>query len=529
MKLKLYEISILGGMIGLLPAPLLARGPYAQGSPTSLLQPEAWGCQSAPGTPSGLSSPVQTSTTITLAWAAVSAPGGCAVTYNVYSNGHRVASRLTGTSTIITGLTPATSYPFRVDAADQAGHSAKSASFTVSTRAVNCTTVPAVPTGLAASSPTSSAVNLSWTPVSAPGSCSVFYYVYRNGTLIQTVTTASAAVTGLAGGTTYTFTVAAADAAGISHQCAGLPVTTAPATPCSAAPSVPTGLTSPSQTGSSVNLSWTAVSAPTGCSITYDVYQNGTLKLTESTTSAILNGLSPGTTYAFTVAAADSAGSSAQSAALSVTTPSSTPPTPAQVVAAVQANMTTAKRVSSTPDINNATGADVYVYQVLPGIFAYTSSMDIDDDGSDPNPDPDHQDMTTWQTTDGKALGANHVPYYVLGDSCPTGQSPCDSFFYPEHNISALQFALIFYNGQVIGAVFGDTGPDQNLGEASVESASLLGIPDSGISGGVENGVTYVVFSGSQWVLTGTNATLNGNAQALVSKAMATLATGLGL
>ena len=62
-----------------------------------------------------------------------------------------------------------------------------------------------------------------------------------------------------------------------------------------------------------------------------------------------------------------------------------------------------------------------------------------------------------------------------------------------------------------------------------MESASLLGIPDSGISGGVENGVTYVVFSGSQWVLTGTNATLNGNAQALVSKAMATLATGLGL
>jgi hypothetical protein len=67
------------------------------------------------------------------------------------------------------------------------------------------------------------------------------------------------------------------------------------------------------------------------------------------------------------------------------------------------------------------------------------------------------------------------------------------------------------------------------LGEASVKAASLLGIPDSGTTGGVNNGVTVVIFSGSQWVVNGANAQLNANAQAMVTKALNTLGTSLGL
>jgi Fungal chitosanase of glycosyl hydrolase group 75 len=206
-----------------------------------------------------------------------------------------------------------------------------------------------------------------------------------------------------------------------------------------------------------------------------------------------------------------------------------------QVLAGVKANMTPAKKVNREPHINTQTGQhNVNVYQVATGFFAYTSSMAIDTDGSDPDPDPDHQDQTAWQDDEGHQLGAHHVPYYVLGDICFDHQSPCKWFFYREHNITGLQFALIFFRDKCIGAVFGDTqgppgGDARQLGEASVKSASLLGIPDSGTTGGVNDGVTVVVFSGPEWVVHGTNSTLDANAQGLVQKALNTLGSKLEL
>jgi hypothetical protein len=231
--------------------------------------------------------------------------------------------------------------------------------------------------------------------------------------------------------------------------------------------------------------------------------------------------------------------------------------TAAQVLAGVQSHMTSSVQVNTLPHINTMTRAlNVNVYQVTTGVFAYTSSMAIDDDGSDPDPDPDHQNQTTWQDSSGAQLGAHHVPYYVLGDDCWDNEKkqggnfhPCPHFFYSDWNITGLQFALIFYNGKCIGAVFGDTqGTDvtstssndsRELGEASVESAVLLGIPSSGTTGGVDNGVTVVVFSGPQWVVKGTNqgtgpvgsatGSLNGNAQAMVQQALNQLGNSFGL
>ncbi|WP_344669579.1 carbohydrate-binding protein, partial [Catenulispora yoronensis] len=67
----------------------------------------------------------------------------------------------------------------------------------------------------------------------------------------------------------------------------------------------------------------------------------------------------------------------------------------------------------------------------------------------------------------------------------------------------------------------------RELGEASVKAAQLLGIPSSGTTGGVDNGVTVVMFSGPSWVVNGTNSTLNTNAQALVQKALDTLGAAM--
>ncbi|MER7922879.1 glycoside hydrolase family 75 protein [Streptomyces sp. NPDC096057] len=218
--------------------------------------------------------------------------------------------------------------------------------------------------------------------------------------------------------------------------------------------------------------------------------------------------------------------------------PAATSYTAAQVLAGVQQNSTAANKVNSKPHINTMTRAqNVNVYQVAPGVYSYTSGMAIDTDGSDSDPDPDHQGETTWQDSNGQALGAHHVPFYVLGDDCWDRKSPCPHFYYKERGMSGRQFALMFYNGKVIGSIFGDTqtansqttsdNDSRELGEASVKAAQLLGIPSSGTTGGVDNGVTVVMFSGSKWVVNGTNSNLNTNTQALVQTALDSLGASM--
>ncbi len=92
------------------------------------------------------------------------------------------------------------------------------------------------------------------------------------------------------------------------------------------APSVPTGLTSPSKTSTSVSLSWSASTDNAGGSgvAGYDVFRNGTNVGSPTSTSFTASGLAASTTYSFTVRARDNAGNaSAQSGALSVTTSAS--------------------------------------------------------------------------------------------------------------------------------------------------------------------------------------------------------------
>ncbi|MEV7418195.1 glycoside hydrolase family 18 protein [Streptomyces sp. NPDC089919] len=83
-------------------------------------------------------------------------------------------------------------------------------------------TVPGAPAGLAAGGATASSVNLSWNAVSGAAG----YYVYQGGTRVQTVTGTSAAVTGLAASTTYSFSVSAFNAAGEGPKSAPVSATT---------------------------------------------------------------------------------------------------------------------------------------------------------------------------------------------------------------------------------------------------------------------------------------------------------------
>ncbi|MEJ7646214.1 MAG: fibronectin type III domain-containing protein [Chryseolinea sp.] len=71
---------------------------------------------------------------------------------------------------------------------------------------------PSIPTGLASSNVTATGVTLNWS-ASSDNVAVTGYEIYRNGTLLSTVASTTAPVTGLAASTTYLFKVRAKDAA----------------------------------------------------------------------------------------------------------------------------------------------------------------------------------------------------------------------------------------------------------------------------------------------------------------------------
>ncbi|SDX46322.1 glycosyl hydrolase [Paenibacillus sp. CF384] len=88
------------------------------------------------------------------------------------------------------------------------------------------------------------------------------------------------------------------------------------------APTAPASLTSPSQTQTSINLSWSASTDNVGVT-GYDVYRGSTLAGSTTSTSFSVTGLTAGTAYSFTVKAKDGAGNvSAASNTLNASTAS---------------------------------------------------------------------------------------------------------------------------------------------------------------------------------------------------------------
>lgn len=185
------------------------------------------------------------------------------------------------------------------------------------------TQAPTAPTSLAASSVAQTTLTLGWT-ASTDNVAVTGYDIYKNGTLLTTVTTTSYNVTGLTAATAYTFYVKAKDAAGnVSAASSTLSVTTASATDTQA-PTAPTNLAASNVAQTTLTLGWTASTdnvAVTG----YDIYKNGTLLTTVTTTSYNVTGLTAATAYTFYVKAKDAAGNvSAASTTLSVTTATTT-------------------------------------------------------------------------------------------------------------------------------------------------------------------------------------------------------------
>jgi hypothetical protein len=94
-----------------------------------------------------------------------------------------------------------------------------------------------------------------------------------------------------------------------------------PGPPDTTPPSTPTGLAATATSGTSVALTWNASTDNVGVA-SYTVFRNGSSVGTSPTTSFSDTGVSPSTTYSYTVNAKDAAGNtSGQSTAVTVTTP----------------------------------------------------------------------------------------------------------------------------------------------------------------------------------------------------------------
>jgi len=126
--------------------------------------------------------------------------------------------------------------------------------------------------------------------------------------------------------------------------------------------------------------------------------------------------------------------------------------------------------------------------------FFWKADMDIDCDGvrtshCNESADPWYQDQTSFETSQGRPFQADSTHYFVI-------PLPSSRFSYTANGITPGSVAAVIYNNKVVYAVFADEGPDNIIGEASYATAKALGIDANPATGGVDSGVTYIVFPG---------------------------------
>ncbi len=286
----------------------------------------------APDTPSGLTSTAKTATTITLSWAESSDNvGGSGISgYMVYRNGSQVGAESPVTTYTDSSLSPETEYTYTIKAKDKAGNiSAASTPVTVITSPAPSTNKVTVYYKLGYSTP---------------------YIHYRpaggNWTAVPGVAMANAEISGYAKSTIDIGTAAQLEACfnngsgqwdsnngknylfnpGTWTYSAGVITPGAPSNGSTdtTPPAVPANLAVTGKTATTATISWTESTDNSGGSGLqgYEVYQNGSLiNANVSAVTYTFNGLTPSTSYSFTVLAKDKAGNkSSQSTPLAVTT-----------------------------------------------------------------------------------------------------------------------------------------------------------------------------------------------------------------
>lgn len=275
----------------------------------------------APSAVTGLTAGTATTTTVPLSWTAATDNVGVAG-YEYSTNGTTYTSTgSTGTSYTVTGLTAGTAYTLYVRAFDAAGNRGTAASVAKTTAASADTTAPSAVTGLAAGTPTSSTIPLTWTAATDNVAVTGYEYTTNGTTWVSTGSTATSyTVTGLTASTAYTVQVRAFDAAGNKGASASVTATTAAAADTTA-PTAPTNLAGTAGT-TTMDLSWTASTDAVGVTGYRVSKDNGATWITSAVTGTTyqVTGLTASTSYTFAVAARDADGNWSTNATLTKST-----------------------------------------------------------------------------------------------------------------------------------------------------------------------------------------------------------------
>ena len=313
---------------------------------------------SVPGTPTVVGS---SDSRLDLSWGAASDNVGVAGYRLERCQGSGCSSfvqiaALAGTATTYsdTGLTPATTYGYRVRAVDAAGNLGPYSATGIGVTPAD-TTPPGAPASLTATAAGTSQVNVAWSAASddvgvagyrverCTGSgCSSFAEIVALGPGASVYSDI-----GLAAGSTYGYRVRAVDAAGNlgSYSAVATATTQAPDTQ---PPTVPGGVSAVGSGTSQVTLSWTASTDNVGVS-GYPIERcQGSgcsnfavvASAAAGSTSFVDSGLSTATSYSYRISAVDAAGNSSGPSAVTTATTLSTPPRPV-VPAFVQGNFAT--------------------------------------------------------------------------------------------------------------------------------------------------------------------------------------------
>jgi hypothetical protein len=271
-----------------------------------------------------------TETSATISWS-TNEPSNSFVDFGIvagppYSTTQSDAASVTSHGIILNGLTPNTTYHFRVRSADAAGNESFTSDAIFTT---NDQSAPII-SGVAATSVTTTSAVIVWTTNEGADSRVDIGTTPAYGTVLTDpapVTSHSIPVTGLTPNTTYHFKVRSVDGAGNVADSADFTFTTA--TP---APPILSAISVVSITTTSATVQWTTDIPATsvvdyGLSVAYGATTTDATLVTPH--SRPLVGLTPSTTYHFRVRSTDGFGQETVSGDLTFTTlADTTPPGP---------------------------------------------------------------------------------------------------------------------------------------------------------------------------------------------------------
>jgi len=423
------------------------------------------------GAPTGLTASSITTSGATVSWAAVSGAVSYDVDYKLTTTGTwtNAATATSSTSVAISGLSASTVYDWRV----RTNCSSSSSAYTAAQFTTAAVPVCNAPTGLAASSITTSSATVSWTAVSGAVSYDVDYKLTTTGTWTNAATattSTSVAISGLSASTVYDWRVRTNCSFGSSGYTAAQ-FTTNAVFVCNA----PTGLASSGITSSAATVSWSAVSGALNYDVDYKLTTTGTwtnAATATTSTSVAIGGLVASTTYDWRVRTNCSGGSSSYSSAQFTTSAASTcatafePNETLAAAAAISSGVVNSAAITTTTDIDyykiTITGTSDMVYNLVGpsgvdyDLFIYNSSgtqLGSSESGT----------ATETVTLNGQAAGtyyikvfgyngANSATCYTI-KATATAVTGCQSVYDVSTNGTTAGAATIPFNTNVTGLI----------------------------------------------------------------------------